>query len=649
MTTSSARPDRLWREASLLSAESRELDDLARTASAAANEFAARCPDTPLEVGAPLQARLAAQDLGSLATAVGQVATAFAAADRSDPAPVVRLADLQLAQVIAHRWPGLSTGTLVEPIQVEAGRRLAEQLRHDSPDRARRRLDAAGRLPPAAASELLRSLGSDGLTRLLTDAEQDMWELGLGRSALEELRQRLAQALAAASSTVVRPETPDEPVRVSPGGLDLEILLDMGQDLRGRAALRALVPHLQGIPSPVIEVLAASLLAPGRTAREEWRAREARFRPPGGQFDSRLGDIAMLQLLGADPLASVRFERSEARGPSRTLSIVVDHAEREESAAVAAIVRNVTVVAVERGWAQPWTSPSDKPDPLNRRVLQGLVAASIRADQHVRVGAPYSRMLADVVDLHPAMMERAGQDHDTTHASRGGTRVPELTVSQRFWEVLSRDVGALERAVRSLLGRQILQARAVLDQHPPGTLAETDLWGAMAESRSSMDALTVGADAAGRRDHPGKVAAIALASMALRPAAGWAASAAGPAAPVAAKVVGLGLNKLQAEAIEATHDDDDREDAVKAHPARAEALIAADLMAADPNWSKHLKFPDGPGNPPRSARELARLDVIGSKRDAARFFAWLELQEPVVRLPLGRLPGSHPASMEVPY
>lgn len=665
VTTSSARPDRLRTFARAVEADRLQVAHALDDVGVASATFAASSADA----GAPpatgrLHAQLATSQAGDLARAVVGVASAFEEADRGS-SPLVRTTDLRLAKAIARTRPGLSTGALAQPIDRERARLVGVDLRTASTSSAGellRRLGSLDGLDPQAAAALLRALGPDGLSRLVRHSDCDQREMTVGPPARHRLLDALAVLLGTASRTTAPIHRPDDQFRTEPGGLPLAFIATLGRSRTGRHALRSVLdrhPHL----GTGVTVAVAEALVLGPTAGDDAIASHARGPLPGEPSDVAQAELAVLRLLAADPMASMALETRHPTGASPTLTLLRASRSDAELTAVAAVIDHVANASVARGWATSW---ADDPEPvgLPARVLDRLVIEAIRADDAVAVPGPLSRVLAVTVARHPGMLDAATTYHERYRNPAGPDR-EQLSRVERFHEVLARDLDALAATTQALADRQAVLVRRQLAAEPPvarlhgpgspvgpggrvtvaaDALSHRDLRGIF-DSGAGLDALALGADAAGRHADQARVLgiqAVTFAASKLLPRAG-------EAVPVVGPVVGwgvkLGTGPLTKDAERRwSHPDDRREDVVVA-AVRPEAHLVAVTMAADRRWSAVLVYPTAPGRRTVGVdgpEALAELAVATSARDRRRFTTWVAAQPAEVRSVLMGLGGGRP-------
>ncbi|MGI8755922.1 MAG: hypothetical protein ACR2MB_08695 [Acidimicrobiales bacterium] len=629
MTTSSARPEALRRYAARVRAIARDVDDAVATVSRNAAICADRSPGVTGLGAAPLLASRLVVQANVLAGAVSRVAGAFEAADHG-PAPggIRRGDDVALARRLSAISPGLMTGILRAPLDHERGRRLGRHLRSAMPADAARTLDRLGvdQLDPEVASGILSGLGSAGLARLVDRAEGEA-RTRLGPSIRDDLVRRLGHVLRAAATTVAPLGRPGDPAVVSAGGLDLRLVVRLGRTRPGRQALRAIAPHVTTLPGPVAVSLAEALLL-GPTRLDDFLSSAPV--PPPATGDDASGEVAALRLLAAHPAAAYDLEARHRSGVSPTLTILDRAQTASEVDGAAAVIDAILNTSVDRGWARTWHRPftgevaAVEATPVDR-VLSGLVAASIRSDRRRPATSALSRTLGRTVSHHlDFFTENLDQHRDTNQSADIGVVGP-LTSTGRFFQVVSRDLRALDAVAATVIRPDRTGIATLLADHPPGRLTASDVHEVLTRETPLVTELRSGADAAGRSDRFAVLLSIHLGQMALSKAAGVAGKAGGPWGKAAATGAKLPL-PVAARAAENQwgHTDDDREDAVRhASPYRA-AVVAAAAMAADPDWRRALR--------PTATTSLDDLATLkpALRADQDRFDAWLHAQDPVV-------------------
>lgn len=630
MTTSSARPEALRRYTARVRATAGEVDDALATVSRHAAMCGDRSPGVAGVGAASLLATRLVDEANAMGGAVSRVAGAFESADHgSRPRGIRRAEDLALARRLSATAPGIMTAILQAPLDHERGRKIGRRLRSASPADAARTLQQLGmdQLDPEVAAGILSGLGAAGLARLVDRTDAEVRTAQLSPTVRADLARRLGHVLRTAATTVSPMARPGDPVVVGVGGLDLRLVVRLGRSRLGRQALRAVAPHVTSLPGPIAMSLAEALLL-GPTRRDDFLSSGPV--PPPATGDDATGEVAAMELLAAHPAAALDLEARHRTGASPTLSILERAQTAGEVDGAAAVIDAVLNISVDLGWAQPWHRPftgevaAVEATPVDR-VLSGLVDTSIDSDRRRPATPALSRTLARTVSHHlDFFTENLDQHRDTNQSADIGVVGP-LTSTGRFFQVVSRDLRALDAVAATVIQPDRTGIATLLADHPPGRLTASDVHEVLTREAPLVTELRGGADAAGRSDRFAVLLSLHLGQMALSKAAGVAGKAGGPWGKAAATGAKLSL-PAAARAAENQwgHTDDDREDAVRhASPYRA-AVVAAAAMAADPHWRSALR--------PTATTSLDDLATLkpASRADQDRFDAWLQAQDPVV-------------------
>jgi len=641
VTVNSARPDQLRDHARRLRAAAQRLDEELRQVAGVEAAYRDRCSGGADVGGATLLARSTLTLLHDLAVGIDQVAGAFEAADRGHVAGVVEACGSRLAASIERRSPGLTAGVgMAAEVAHERGRRIGIGLRASDPDHARQALDRLGSaagVDPHFATGVLQGLGTAGLAHLAARARHQTTSGGRDRPQEERLLDQLAGLLERAAGTVPASSRPTDVLHIGPGGLDVALFHRLGRTLEGRAALRSLVARMRGPLSSAVTVAIADQVLFGSTAHDDSsRPGSPLLAGAPTSVPGEDGEDRALQLLAADPVASMMLELRHRGEASPAVLLVQRDRPGPDHAAAGRVLHNVLVESVRRGWATPWADPAAGTAAAYRhdtvpRALDALMEAVVTDDAVSHASPSLATALAGAVATHPQAFTVAIARADAADTD-AGRRLPS-----RFYEAIARDRDALDRVAGALFDEYHRAVAASLAAHPPGHAATSTVLTEMELAQRSLRSLVEGARAAGFYERLGLVLAVQLTKAVLG-------AGINKVAPLGSGLVAKGVAKaagaLNAEAAKTLIEQegsgfDGREHDAEAQVERGGAYLGAVAMAADPAWSALLRFPAGGID----RGWFGRLDVGGNDRDHAAFLRWVAGQNPVVTDVLRTLPG----------
>ena len=267
-----------------------------------------------------------------------------------------------------------------------------------------------------------------------------------------------------------------------------------------------MAPHVTSLPGPVAVSLAEALLL-GPTRQDDFLATPLGASRPDPDDDA--GEVATMRLLVAIPAAPYDVELRHRTGRSPTLTVLQRARTAAELDGAAKVVDAVLNTAVDRAWAQPWHRPvtgevaTVKATPIDR-VLSGLVASSIASDRHLPARPTLSRVLADVVDHHLDFFTEGLDQHRVPDQSADVGVVGPLTSTARFFQVIARDLPAMNRLSHTVIRPDDRAIATTLADHPPGRLTASEIHEVLTREAPLVTELRRGADAAGPLGSPGR-------------------------------------------------------------------------------------------------------------------------------------------------